>query len=76
MTTRKLPTEQLEKTERLREPAKAEGDWTNIPPAEAHAITKHPAVRAILEAFPGSNNHSQSARSTNPTPGRGTVHPT
>jgi hypothetical protein len=58
MTARKLPTEQLEKTERLlerlRERAKAEKDWANLPSAEADAIIKHPAVRAILEAFPGA----------------------
>jgi hypothetical protein len=58
MAARKLPTYQLEKTERLlerlRECAKAEKDWANISPAEADAILRHPAVRAILETFPGA----------------------
>jgi hypothetical protein len=54
MVAHTLPTRQFEETERLLEHAKAEEDWANMSPAEADAITKHPAVRAIIEAFPGA----------------------
>jgi hypothetical protein len=58
MATRKLPTNQFKRTERLlerlRERAKAEEDWANLPPAEVDAIRNHPAVQIILKAFPGS----------------------
>jgi len=58
MVTRTLPAKQFEETERLLERllehAKAEEDWANMSPAEADAIIKHPAVQAILKAFPGA----------------------